>query len=124
MSSNCQIFFNLMNDSNISEFSTQDIDLHFSHNYEDDRDLIFSRYKCELSAYKLNDRYAERVSSNFLNAYSDIYKSIDWNIEPMFVFDMQRKIGYLNQEGKLNVMWKIEEKEYPETLNLILKGLS
>ena len=124
MSASCQIFFNPISRSDISENVGQYVDLRLHHDYEDDQDLVFSNYQCELSLNKLFDRYAERVSKEFLTVYSDIASRIDYTVLPMFVYDIQKLIGYMEPNGCLRIVDKtVIENSNNRSLIMVVSAL-
>ena len=99
MSRNCQVFFNAKSEVKLKGFSSLDVDLRLSHDYVDDRELIFSRYSCELCTYKLLPDFSARIVDSFVRAYAEIRNCIDFGTSPMLVFDIQELVGFLSVTG-------------------------
>lgn len=111
MSDSCSLFFNLVADSNISEIQTRDIDLFLSHDFEDDRNLRFSDYACQLRLYKLSPRVAGRVADDFVNHYAQLRSAIDYKRPPMLVYNVDELVSFVSENGNLEFiedadLWK------------------
>ena len=106
MSRSCEIFFNPKVDATIAEERGLDVDVFLSHDYEDDRDIPFSKYSCELSVYKLFPQHSDRIVRSFVECYHRTRPQIDYSEPPMLVFDMQELVGFIDAEQGLVVSEK------------------
>ncbi len=123
MSCGVQIFFNTKAATDLQEFSDDWVDLQVNEGFDDDRNLIFSNYSWELSLWKLRSWGADTHSHQFVNAFRSVQKHIDYTVPPMFVFDVQQLIGYIEADGVLRTD-SFENTSGGSTLDKILELLS
>ncbi len=122
MSVSCSLFFNIKDREKFVERHSQDIDLCIAEGYVNDFGINFESFSHQLCIYKLIDRFAERISTDFMCNYRDVLSTVDHSISPILVFNVQTLIGTINESGI--IMLSATEIPKDKTLELIVHKMS